>query len=204
MPTTTTTKHALTALVLGLGLVACDSGDSSSSDDEESSTTAASSETASAPSGSDEPAGGMSTPPSSGQQKLKLGGQGQGQGQKGRQAMMKKRIEMMKKRAKVKKKAIEAAEAAESEGNTLCEKAFHAAIAVDESMREQLGKKPSAASPSEDKFVSTCKSLPEGMRQCLVPSYARGNQQECSKTHKGAKPETKETLNKLMAQLRGG
>lgn len=196
VPVSITIKRAGMALLLGLGLVACDSGES---EDDTSTTTAAASESGGGGSGaSADPSGGMSEPPSS-QQKLKLGDQGQD-----KQAMMKKRMEMMKKRAKMKKKAFDAAEAAESEGNTPCEKAFHAAIAVDESMRDQLGKKPSGADPSEQKFISTCKSLPDGMQECLVPSYARGNQQECSKTHKGAKPETKAALKKLMTQLRGG
>lgn len=200
MPVSTTHKRILFVTVLGLGLVACDSDDSSASEDDQPSTAAASSESGGGSERSAEPAGGMSAPPE-GQQELKLGGQGDKQGQ---QAMMKKRIEMMKKRAKIKEKAFEAAETAEAEGDTPCEKAFHAALAVDDSMRQQLGKKPTGAEPSKQQFVSTCKSLPGGMQQCLVPSYARGNQQECSKAHKGAKPETKETLQQLMTQLRGG
>jgi hypothetical protein len=125
----------------------------------------------------------------------------QQQGQDKRMEMMKKRMEMMKKQQAMKKKAFAAAEKAEAKGGSSCEKAYHAAVAVNASMRNQLGRDPKEA-PEQGAFVSTCQALPETMRQCLVPSYAGAHQEECAEAHKTAKPEVKGKLKTLMAQLR--
>lgn len=181
------TRTALAAL-LGCALVACESGD-----DDDGVSTAASE----AP--SDESAGSgpkMSEPPAT----ADLGQAKQKQGQR---EMLKKRMEMMKKQQAMKKKAFDAAEQAEAKGKTPCQKAFFAAVAVDTSMREQLGREPTKDDPSKGEFVAKCKELPEKMRECLIPSYARENQQECGEAHKGLDEEGKTKIREIVGIIRG-
>jgi hypothetical protein len=175
------------ALVLGLALTACnDSGDDSSSS---SSSSAEDKQAALEKNAIETKSGGAD----------KLGGK---QGKKSRQKMMKKRMEMMKKRQEMKKKAFAAGEKAEKKGDTPCEKAFYAAVAVDESMRKQMGKKVPEQDPDQSSFVKSCEKLPKEMQKCLIPSYAGKNRQKCAKVHKDMDQGKKDTLKAAMKNLR--
>lgn len=114
-------------------------------------------------------------------------------------AAMKQKLEAMKKQKRMRDEAITAAEEAEGKGDSRCSKAFHAAVAMGDSLREQQGMQREGE-PDEEAFVAACQKLPDQLQRCMLPSYGADNAQQCRQAHQEADPQTQQALQAMMAQ----
>ncbi len=93
--------------------------------------------------------------------------------------------------------AVEEASAAEV-GSTYCESAYEGLTAMIRRVAAQFPDN-TRTMPDRDRFMSVCDELPEGVQQCLLPSYATAHQSECAEQSASLSAEDQERLTHMLA-----
>lgn len=93
--------------------------------------------------------------------------------------------------------ALAAAEAAET-GASVCDAAFQAIAAMAEEVR---ARDPEAVNPTPPRgsFLHACERLPRDVQQCLLPTYAVGHREECTRATEAAPVADRQRLERLLA-----
>lgn len=93
--------------------------------------------------------------------------------------------------------ALTEAEAAESGESDACERAYVGLTAVLERIRETHAEQ-TRQMPEHEAFMSVCAELPEGMRDCLAPTYAVQHQSLCAERAEALSEQERTSLETML------
>ncbi|NLY92561.1 MAG: hypothetical protein GXY23_00910 [Myxococcales bacterium] len=64
-------------------------------------------------------------------------------------------------------------------GDTVCERAYSAQISLSNNLMKTLGQDQAPIDVDREKFLEVCNGLPPEAQECLRPSHALDNREEC-------------------------